>query len=62
MRRLAALAITLVLGWLLIPRLGLTGLAVAVLGSSLFQLGANLAVTLRALGSLGRPAPARSLR
>ncbi len=49
---LAAAALTLALGWILIPRLGLAGAVVAVLGSSLFQLGANLWVTWRALGTL----------
>jgi O-antigen/teichoic acid export membrane protein len=46
---LVSVAITLWLGLLLIPHLGLTGVAVAVLGSALFQVAANLGVTLRAL-------------
>ncbi len=47
---LASVAVTLGLGWTLIPRFGLWGAAIAVLGSSLFQLGSNLGVTLVALG------------
>jgi O-antigen/teichoic acid export membrane protein len=56
---LVSVGATLSLGLILIPRLGLTGVAVALLGSSLFQLGANLTVTLRALGRIGGSAPAR---
>lgn len=52
---LASVAVTLGAGLALIPPLGLTGAALALLASSLFQLGANLAVTLRALDRLGRP-------
>lgn len=52
---LASAAVTLGLGWLLIPQFGFTGVAVAVLGSSLLQLVADLAVTLRALRGIGGP-------
>jgi O-antigen/teichoic acid export membrane protein len=55
---LVSVAVTLCLGLILIPQLGLTGVAVALLGSSLFQFGANLAVTLRALRRIGSSARA----
>jgi O-antigen/teichoic acid export membrane protein len=55
---LASVAITAGLGWILTGRLGLLGAAVAVLCSSLFQLAANLAVTLRALDRMRASAPA----
>jgi len=55
---LISVAVTLWMGLLLIPHLGLMGVALAVLGSSIFQLGANLGVTLRALARLRGSAPA----
>jgi O-antigen/teichoic acid export membrane protein len=54
---LTSVAITWGLGCTLIPSLGLTGVAVAVLGSSLFQLAANLGVTMGALHRLRGGAP-----
>jgi len=56
---LISVAITGGLGWTLIPSLGLTGVALAVLGSSLFQLAANLGVTLMALHRIRDSAPSR---
>ena len=49
-----ALAVTLGLGLVLIPRLGLTGAALAMLGSSVVQLIANSTVVLRAMHRLRR--------
>lgn len=59
---LASAALTGGLGWILIPSLGLTGIAVAVLAGSLLQLAANLGVTLSALDRLRRPSPPGLLR
>jgi len=55
---LASVAVTAALGWILTGCLGLLGAAIAVLCSSLFQLAANLAVTLRALERMRASAPA----
>jgi len=51
---LASLAATLGLGLVLIPRLGLTGAAVAMLGGALVQLASNAAVVWSALSALRR--------
>lgn len=49
---LVSIAVTLALGLLLIPRLGLAGAAVSLLGSSLVQLVANAAVMTRVVARL----------
>jgi O-antigen/teichoic acid export membrane protein len=54
---LVSVAVTLWLGLILTRDLGLTGVAIAVLGSSLVQLGANAALTLRAIRRIGAAAP-----
>lgn len=56
---LASVTVTFGLGLFLIPRLGLTGVAIAVLVSALFQLGANMGVTLRALDTIRDSDPAK---
>jgi O-antigen/teichoic acid export membrane protein len=49
---LVSVLMTWGMGLVLIPRMGLMGAAASMLGSSLFQLGANLAVNLRVLSRL----------